>query len=165
MFLKDLIEILDEKEVSGPLMKEISKVSYDSRETGPNSIFVAVPGTKLDGAEFIDSAVKNGAVAIISEREIDVPTSVAKIIVPSARRALATLSTKLSNFPSRKLKVIGVTGTNGKTTICYLLEAIFKKAGHKVGVIGTIGASINGKDIPTKLTTPESADLQNLFVL
>jgi len=163
MFLKDLIEILEKKNASGPELKEISSVSYDSREVVPNSIFVAIPGTKYDGAEFIDSAIKRGAAAVVAERDVDVPGHVAKVIVPSARKALATLSTKLNNFPSRRLKVIGVTGTNGKTTICYLLEAIFKAAGFKVGTIGTVDATIGDKVFPTKLTTPESADLQKLF--
>ncbi len=163
MFLKDLIEILDEKKASGPLLKEISNVSYDSRETVPNSIFVAIPGTRFDGAEFIKSAIKNGAAAVITEKDVDVPGHVAKVIVPSARAALSVISTKLNNFPSRRLKVIGVTGTNGKTTICYLLEAILRAAGHKVGIIGTIDATIGDKTFSIKLTTPESADLQKLF--
>ena len=163
MLLKDLIEILETKEVSGPLGKEIDAVSYDSRETVPNSVFVAISGTNLDGAEFVKAAIESGAVAVVAEKDVSVPASVAKIIVPCAREALAILSTKLSNFPSRKLKVIGITGTNGKTTICYLLEAVLKRAGYKVGVVGTVEARIDGKSIPTKLTTPESADLQRLF--
>ena len=126
-------------------------IVYDSRKVKPGDTFVALPGLKYDGADFIPQAVANGANTIVAEREVEVPPGVKFELVPSARKALAYLSAKYYDFPSRKLKLIGVTGTNGKTTITYLIQAILQTAGYKAEVIGTINSP---------LTTPESADLQ-----
>lgn len=126
-------------------------IQYDSRKVKPGDTFVAIPGAKFDGADFIPQAIANGAKVIVAERKVEVPAGIKLEIVPSARQALAYLSAKYYDFPSRKLKLIGVTGTNGKTTITYLVQAILKEAGYRVEVIGTINSP---------LTTPESADLQ-----
>ena len=114
---------------------------------------MAIPGYKVDGALFISEAIKNGAKLIVSEKDFGAPDGVEKKIVPNARKALAELSAEFYSHPSRKLTVIGITGTNGKTTTAYLIESILKTAGYKVRNLGTV-------DTPTGLTTPESLDLQ-----
>jgi len=142
---------------------EHSGIAYDSRKVKPGDVFVAVPGFKQDGADFIPQAVEKGARVIVAEREVAVPAGVELQRVPSARKALAHLADKFYGHPSQKLKLIGITGTNGKTTTAYLIESILKQAGHKVGLVGTVGARIDGKEAPTALTTPESLELQALL--
>ncbi|MCK5633080.1 UDP-N-acetylmuramyl-tripeptide synthetase, partial [bacterium] len=129
-------------------------ITYDSRKVEPDFIFVAIPGIKYDAVEFIPEAIKNGAKLIVAEKEVEVPAGVEFKKVDSARKALAELSSEFYHYPSKKLKVIGVTGTNGKTTTCYIIQSILQKAGYKVGLIGTVNSS---------LTTPESTDLQKEF--
>lgn len=163
MQLKELISGIKGETVIGDINKDITHVSYDSRTAGPDTLFVAIHGFKTDGAMYADQAVENGAVAVVLEKDMPLETSVTKVIVPNTRMALAEISSAFNGHPSRKLKMIGITGTNGKTTISYLIEAILKNAGHKVGVIGTVEARIDGKSIPTKLTTPESPELQGLL--
>jgi UDP-N-acetylmuramoyl-L-alanyl-D-glutamate--2,6-diaminopimelate ligase len=126
-------------------------IQYDSRKVKPGDTFVAIPGLKHDGAEFVPQALLNGAATIVAEQKVAVPAGVAFELVPSARQALAYLSAKYYGFPSTKLKLIGVTGTKGKTTVCFLIQSILNKAGFKAGLIGTITHG---------MTTPESADLQ-----
>jgi UDP-N-acetylmuramoyl-L-alanyl-D-glutamate--2,6-diaminopimelate ligase len=126
-------------------------ITYDSRKVEPGNIFVAVPGAKFNGADFIPQAIEAGAKLVVAEKEIEVPAGVEFKKVPSARRALAELACEFYGDPSRKLKLIGVTGTNGKTTTCYLIQSILEKAGYKSGLIGTINSG---------LTTPEASDLQ-----
>ncbi|MCU0641880.1 MAG: UDP-N-acetylmuramoyl-L-alanyl-D-glutamate--2,6-diaminopimelate ligase [Candidatus Margulisbacteria bacterium] len=126
-------------------------IQYDSRKVKPGDTFVAIPGLKHDGAEFIPQALANGATTIVAENRVAVPAGVKFELVPSARQALAYLAAKYYDFPSRKLKLIGVTGTKGKTTVCFLVQSILKKAGFKAGLIGTVTHG---------MTTPESADLQ-----
>jgi UDP-N-acetylmuramoyl-L-alanyl-D-glutamate--2,6-diaminopimelate ligase len=126
-------------------------IQYDSRKVKPGDTFVAIPGLKLDGADFVPQAVANGAKVIVAEREVEVPAGVEFRKVPSARKALAELAAEFYGHPSRKLKLIGVTGTKGKTTITYFIQSILNAAGFKAGLIGTVTSA---------LTTPESADLQ-----
>jgi len=126
-------------------------ITYDSRKVKPGDTFVAIPGLKHDGADFIPQAIENGAKVIVAEKEVEVPAGVESRKVPSARKALAELSAEFYGHPSRKLKLIGVTGTKGKTTITYLIQSILNRAGFKAGLIGTI---------TYPMTTPESAELQ-----
>ncbi|MFC1510911.1 UDP-N-acetylmuramoyl-L-alanyl-D-glutamate--2,6-diaminopimelate ligase [Candidatus Margulisiibacteriota bacterium] len=126
-------------------------IAYDSRKVKPGDLFVAIPGYKVNGEDFIPQAVKNGAKVIVAEKDVQVPEGVELQKVPSARQALAHLACKFYDNPSQKVKLIGVTGTNGKTTTVFLIESILKSAGYKVGTITTV----NGQ-----LTTPESLDLQ-----
>jgi len=126
-------------------------IQYDSRKVKPGDTFVAIPGLKLDGADFVPQAVANGAKVIVAEREVEVPAGVEFRKAPSARKALAELAAEFYGHPSKKLKLIGVTGTKGKTTITYFIQSILNAAGFKSGLIGTVTSS---------LTTPESADLQ-----
>ena len=126
-------------------------IQYDSRKVKPGDTFVAIPGLKQDGVDFIPQAIANGAAMIVAEREVPVPAGIKFEKVPSARQALAYLSDKFYNHPSRKLKLIGITGTKGKTTTSYLIQSIINTAGYKCGLIGTITSA---------MTTPESSDLQ-----
>lgn len=126
-------------------------IQYDSRKIKPGDTFVAIPGLKYDGADFIPQAIANGAKVIVAEKEAAVPAGVELRKVLSARKALAELSAEYYDQPSKKIKLIGVTGTKGKTTICFLIRSILRAAGFKAGLIGTVTHA---------MTTPESADLQ-----
>ena len=126
-------------------------IVYDSRKVKPGDTFVAIPGLKHDGAEFVPQAIANGAKVIVAEKETAVPAGVEFKLVPSARIALAEMAAEFYGYPSKKLKLIGVTGTKGKTTVSYLVRSILNTAGFKAELIGTI---------TNAMTTPESADLQ-----
>jgi UDP-N-acetylmuramoyl-L-alanyl-D-glutamate--2,6-diaminopimelate ligase len=163
MKLETIVSAIKGATVIGNISGDIKNIVYDSRAVEKGSLFVAIPGFKVDGTQFAKQAAEKGASAIILEKDIELNYSITKIIVPNARIALAEASAAFYGYPARKLKMIGITGTNGKTTISYLIEAILHKAGHKVGVIGTVEARINGKSVPVKLTTPESVELQELL--
>ncbi|MFH1710097.1 MAG: UDP-N-acetylmuramoyl-L-alanyl-D-glutamate--2,6-diaminopimelate ligase [bacterium] len=163
MKLKDLLLSLKESSIIGDGSTEVTGITCDSRSVGGGYVFVAVPGFKTDGANYAVQAVERGASAVVLEKDIDLPGDVTRVIVPNARVALAELSSAFYGYPSRYLKMIGITGTNGKTTTSFLIEAILRKAGYKVGVIGTVEARINGRGLPVKLTTPEASELQELL--
>ena len=129
-------------------------IQYDSRKIAPGDTFVAIPGLKVDGYDYIVQAIEQGAAVIVAERESKVPVGVKFEKVPSRRQALAHLACKFYDNPSQKVKLIGITGTNGKTTMAYLIRSILETAGYKVGIIGTIDNA---------LTTPESLELQGLL--
>ena len=122
----------------------MSSIEFDSRDVKVGSVFVALGGEFRDGHEYIDQAIENGAILVVGERDAK-DFAIPYLTVPSAVEALARLSGELYGYPGRKLKVIGVTGTSGKTTTTYILEAIFKSAGAKVGVIGTVNYRFGGK--------------------
>jgi len=163
MDLVGIISSIKGAKISGNAGPEISGLAYDSRNVRKGDIFVAIPGFKTDGAKYVPQAIENGAAAVVVEKDMDLLEGITKIIVPNARVALAELAAAYYGYPARKLKMIGITGTNGKTTTSYLIESILRKAGHKVGVIGTVEARIEGRGIPLKLTTPESLELQELL--
>ncbi len=163
MKLSHLLTALKQEKTAGSRDIEISGIAYDSRAVKSGDIFVAIPGFKVDGAQYAANAAEKGAKAVVLEKDIDLPAGVTKVVVPNARMALAELSSAFYGYPARALKMIGITGTNGKTTTSFLIEAILRKAGYKVGVIGTVEARIQGAGIPLKLTTPESSDLQALL--
>ncbi|MFH0887349.1 MAG: UDP-N-acetylmuramoyl-L-alanyl-D-glutamate--2,6-diaminopimelate ligase [bacterium] len=163
MKLTELFTAIEVKEIIGDTNIEISGISYDSRRTRPGHIFVAVTGLVHEGSDFIPEAVNHGARVIVFEKDHVSPPEVTKVIVPSARIALAQLANHFYGYPSEKLNLVGITGTKGKTTVSYLMESIFKTAGSSVGVIGTVESRLDDEIIPAKLTTPESSDLQSLF--
>lgn len=140
---------------------EINAIDMDSREVVAGGLFVCINGFTVDGHKFAEQAVKNGAKAIVAERDIN--ANVPTIIVNDSKRALAMIASKFYNYPTEKLHLIGVTGTNGKTTITYLLEAIFREDGRKTGVIGTIQTKIVDETYPVDNTTPDSIFLQKTF--
>ena len=141
----------------------ITGVSYNSKQVKPGDLFVAIPGAKTDGAYFIPEALQRGAVAVISNQKLNLFTMVPYIRVADPRAALALTSNHFFHYPSRKLKVLGITGTNGKTTTAYLIKSILEQAGRKTGLIGTIEYLIGDRQIPAPVTTPQSYDLQNYF--
>lgn len=137
-------------------------VTSDSRKVTRGSVFVVIQGLTFDGTQFVDEAIAAGAVAIVSERPESRP-DVACIQVPNARAALALLADAFYRHPSRQLRVVGITGTNGKTTTSYLVRAIFEAAGVRCGLIGTVGNSVGGRDIAATRTTPEAVDVQQMM--
>lgn len=139
---------------------EISLVTSDSRRVTDNTLFVAIKGEKFDGHNFASDALKQGAVAVIAERDLGLER---QILVPNTRAAYALLCAEMSGNPAEKLKLIAVTGTNGKTTITYLLKQILEYAGKKTGLIGTIHVEIGDMTLPAKHTTPDPAELHALF--
>lgn len=170
MELTDLINNLNVIQVAGDVQrKEISKIVYDSREVTSCSIFVAIRGFKTDGHNFIIDAINRGADAIILDNnsiipeEIFIHRNVTKILVKDSRIALAELSKGFYKDPSSKINLIGITGTNGKTTTSWLIKNILDYCGIKSGLIGTIANYIGEEKIQSKLTTPESSDLNYLF--
>src|SRR3989338_2103472 len=141
----------------------ITSIFYDSRKVSEGSLFVAIKGEKVDGYDFIQSAIEKGAVVVVAERDFNAPDNVKKVIIENSRKELARISSQFYGNPSSKIKIIGITGTNGKTTTAYLLDSIFSSAGYKTGIIGTIETKIGGKAIPSTMTTPESLELQALL--
>jgi len=138
----------------------ISSIEYNSKNVSPNSLFVAIHGENFDGHQFINDAIERGATAIACEfLPDDLYKNITYIQVPDSRIALAELSNAFYDFPSNKLKIIGITGTNGKTTITFLLNHIFQYFNKKTAIIGTTGIFIDNKKIPTTHTTPESLEL------
>jgi UDP-N-acetylmuramoyl-L-alanyl-D-glutamate--2,6-diaminopimelate ligase len=160
--LKKLLEILPLKKIVGETDRDIKKIEYDSRKINSGDLFIAIPGFKEDGHEYINSALENGAIGVVAQRDGDYNAKV-KVIVPDAREALALLAGKFFDSPSEKLNVVGVTGTNGKTTITYLVKSILEKNGEKVGLIGTIAHWVGDEKLVATNTTPESLDLQRMF--
>ncbi len=141
----------------------VESITCDSRSAKKAGMFIAFRGYAEDGYKFIGDAVKNGAKFIISEKDFEAPEGTVKIIVDDTRKALPVLAANFYGNPSRKLKMVGVTGTNGKTTITYIMESILKNAGEEPGIIGTISHRVNGKAVPAKNTTPGPLELQAMF--
>jgi UDP-N-acetylmuramoyl-L-alanyl-D-glutamate--2,6-diaminopimelate ligase len=160
--LKELISGTKVSASLGDLDIEISGIAYDSRKVKAGDVFVAVPGTMQDGKRFIPMAIQNGAAAVVREGA-GTGQGLTEIIVPSARGALADISCAFFGDPSKKLKVIGITGTNGKTTTAYLIDSILNKLPARTGLISTVETRIADRFSPSSLTTPESFELQKLF--
>ncbi len=162
MKLDKLIERVGTVKVTGDTAIEIGGIFYDSREVIPGGLFFAVRGLKTDGHNFIDDAVAKGAAAVVVEEDIEIP-GVTTVRVPDSRAAMGTFAASFYDHPSMDLKLIGVTGTNGKTTVCYITEEIIRAANKSPGVIGTIDYRYLRKSIVPPHTTPEAADLLKLM--
>lgn len=145
--------------------REITGVVYDSRKVEEDCIFVCLRGFKTDGHSYIGKAMEMGAAVIVVERipELLEPGDTLFVQVPDTREALAYLSAAWFGYPARRMKIIGLTGTKGKTTTAHMIKKIMEESGHKTGMIGTIGAFIGEEKIPTRNTTPESYELHSLF--
>jgi UDP-N-acetylmuramoyl-L-alanyl-D-glutamate--2,6-diaminopimelate ligase len=141
----------------------VTAVAYDSRRAGPGALFVALKGQKNDGAAFAAQALARGALAVVAESPAPAGTDAPWIVVPDARLALALLADRLSNHPSGALQVVGITGTNGKTTTAYLLRSIFEAAGRRCGLMGTVVYSVGDEDREATRTTPEAPDVQRML--
>ncbi len=163
MQLKELIKGIPIQETQGRLDIEIIGITQDSRKVKKGDLFVAIPGHDSDGHRFIPDAVRQGAAAVVSSQPLSRSVSVPHLLVEDSRQTLADLSARFYQDPSMKLTVIGVTGTNGKTTVTFLLESILREAGRRPAVIGTVNCRFAGKTFPAETTTPESVDLQRLF--
>lgn len=142
---------------------EVTELIYDSRKVTPGCVFICISGTRFDAHDIIGDVVEKGASVIVVEKEVPFFENVTMIKVPSTRKALACMAAAYFDYPASHLTTIGLTGTKGKTTTSYMIQAILKEAGKKVGVIGTIGAVIDGEIVKTANTTPESFELQSLF--
>lgn len=160
MKLRDLLKDIPFTYTAVDLDIDIREVRYDSRAVQPGDLFVAVRGFATDGHAYIGMALKKGAVAVVCEQA---GKGIPAVIVPDARVALADIAGNRFDHPSRKLTMVGVTGTNGKTTTTTLIKHILEAEGHKVGLIGTNQNMIGDEVIPTERTTPESYELQALF--
>ena len=143
--------------------KEISGLCCNSKEVKANDLFFCINGTHTDGHKFALDAVKNGAVAVVCEKELDLPKQVTQIIVPSSRKAMGEFASEFYGNPQKNMKVIMVTGTNGKTTTTYLLKTVLEDTGFSVGLIGTNGTLIGNKHINSNLTTPDPIELFSIL--
>lgn len=165
--LKELLVSTPGAQIWGDENQQISAVNYDSREVGPGSAFVCIQGVARDGHEFAPAAVERGATVLVAqslELIASIPNSVTKVIVPDTRRALAMMACEFYGHPSREMVLVGITGTNGKTTVAHLVADLLREAGYKsVGIIGTLGAKAEKTYYDTGRTTPESLDLQRLL--
>ena len=158
MRLRDLTELLLTARLVGDGMTEFTGIEQDSRKVLPGQLFLCVPGLTVDGHDFAGDAVKRGASAVVCERLL--PLDVPQLIVKDSKLAAAIIADCVYGHPSERLKVIGVTGTNGKTTTTYLIERILNDIGKASGVIGTIEWRYGGKSFKVSGTTPDAHDLQ-----
>jgi UDP-N-acetylmuramoyl-L-alanyl-D-glutamate--2,6-diaminopimelate ligase len=163
MNLKEILKGVDYKVVKGSENLDITSIQYDSRMVKSGDLFVCIEGFSTDGHKYINSAYEKGASAIICSRDTDKLPNCTILKVEDSRKALALVSANYYGNPVDKLKVIGITGTNGKTTSTFMMKSILEAAGYKVGLIGSIANYIGDKKIPTHRTTPESLELQRLF--
>lgn len=164
MKLSELISPLEPVSVHGCLEGQVDSIAYDSRKVQSGSLFIAIRGYKTDGQRYIPAALKQGAVCIVSEAKDSLSlaqgNNVCFVQVPDCRKALAYLAAAFYRFPADSLNLVGVTGTNGKTTTTHILANIFKTAGHKTGLLGTIDNRIGEEVFSATHTTPDSLELQ-----
>lgn len=169
--LRDLLPATVPVQTQGSLDVEITQVAYDSRSVGPGALFFALPGTKTDGTRFLDHAYANGACAVVAplltahawcknHAEASRPTVIG---CDAPRRLLGAVANRFYGTPSARLGLVGITGTSGKTTTTYVLEAIWRSQGWSSGVIGTVNYRYNGRELPAPFTTPEAVELQALL--
>lgn len=164
MELKKLLQEVPYEVLQGTDTLEIQKITYDSRKVEKGSLFVCVTGFQTDGHQYIPMALEKGAVAILTEHPVeDVPPQVTVIATKNNRQALAAVAAAFYEHPSASMEVVGVTGTNGKTTTTYLVKSVLDHVGRKVGIVGTIENRIGEEVIPSERTTPESLELQALL--
>lgn len=161
--LDKLLERLEYEVVQGSDEIEITTLINDSRKVEEGSVFVCISGAVSDGHKYIPDVAAKGAAAVVVEREVEAPENVTVIRVADTRYALALMSAAYFDYPAEKMKVIGITGTKGKTTTTYMIKSILDSVGYKVGLIGTIEAIIGDKKIPAANTTPESYTIQKYF--
>ena len=161
MKLDELLEGIEIHAVTADINVSVSSITSDSRQVATNGIFVAIKGIQTDGNNFVDQAIRRGAIAIVSERPSrqEIPW----IQVASDRSALALLASNFYGKPSSRMKLVGITGTNGKTTTTHLVESILLSAGHEVALMGTIDCHGPGFEYVAELTTPEAPDLERLL--
>ena len=163
MKLNQLLERLEYQVAQGSDEIEVTTLINDSRKVEKGSVFVCISGAVSDGHKYIPDVAEKGAAAVVVERDVEAPENMTVIRVEDTRYALALMSAAYFGYPAEKLKVIGITGTKGKTTTTYMIKSILDSVGYKVGLIGTIEAIIGEKRIPAANTTPESYTIQQYF--
>ncbi len=163
MKLSQLLERLEYKVVQGSDGIEVTTLINDSRKVEQGSVFVCISGAVSDGHKYVGEVAEKGAAAVIVQQEVEAPEGLTVIRVENSRYALALMSAAYFGYPAEKLKIIGITGTKGKTTTTYMIKSILEGVGHKVGLIGTIEAIIGEKKIPAANTTPESYTIHQYF--
>ncbi len=152
------------KQIIGDDAREVAQIIFDSRKAAPNCLFVAVKGTQVDGHSYIQKVIENGAIAVICENlPTHLPENVTFIVVENAAETLGLAAANFYDNPTEKFKVVGITGTNGKTSTATLLYDLFSNMGYKCGLISTVEYRIAGKIIPSTHTTPDQIALQSLF--
>jgi len=161
--LRALLDGLTGAQVLGDADVPVTSVAYHSREVTPGGLFVALKGCRTDGHLYLAASLDAGARVVVTEQELAPPPGVTVVRVPQARLALAHISAAFYDHPSRELTLVGITGTNGKTTTTYILESILNAAGCRVGVVGTVNYRVGESTWPAPVTTPESLDLQRLL--
>lgn len=159
--LSDLLADVPDAEVRGDGSTPIAAIGYRSADVTPGSLFFCVPGDRVDGHDFAAEAVERGAFALVVDRWL--PLEVAQARVPSVRESMGPIAATYAGHPSDRMTVVGVTGTSGKTTVTYLLEAVLRSAGWTPGVIGTTGVRVDGRPAPLSRTTPEAPDLHGVL--
>ncbi len=163
MKLSRLLEKVDVLGITGDPEAEVFSICYDSKRCDSSSLFVAIPGLVRDGHSYISDAVARGAGTIVHEKDFVPPPGVTAVKVANARRALGSMGKNFYRHPSAELCLVGVMGTNGKTTVTYILENIFQSAGHSVGVLGTVNYRYRDRVVPAPHTTPESLEFQRIL--
>ena len=161
----ELADMVAGAEVIGDRNTFITGIVHDSRKVEKGMLFVCIPGIHVDGHTFIPQVASQGAKAILTTRDVEVPEGMAILKVPELREALDVLVPFFHDYPARSLRVIGITGTNGKTTTSYIIRSILRKAGFKVGLIGTIQIMIEEETMPIHNTTPDVVELQHILAM
>ena len=167
MKLSELLKDVEYKIISGGVDIDISALTIDSRKAAGGTLFVCIKGFSTDGHKYIPSAAANGCNAVLCECEADIPEGVNAVFVPNgSREALAKIASAFYGEPSKKFRLIGVTGTNGKTSSTYFMETVLRGLGRKTGVIGTVGITVDGEKLDIEFatsTTPDTIELQAIF--
>ena len=161
--LEALLALLNDASVTGPNKKEILDITADSRKVAPGTLFIALDGATVDGHDFVQKAVDAGAAALLVSKDVSVSGSVTIIKVSDTRQAMMTLVPFFFDYPAGKMRMIGVTGTNGKTTTTHMIAHMLREQGHKVGIIGTVHIVIGDQTFPIHNTTPDVVDLQHIL--
>ena len=163
MNLAEIVKTVKPLAVEGTLDREITGITYDSRRVMPGNLFIAVRGERTDGHRFVEAAIDRGASAVVLESDASFRPRVTRIKVRDARRSMAQASAQFYNHPSQSLKVVGITGTNGKTTTAFMVRAIMEAADVPCGLLGTVQYQIGERVIPASRTTPESVEIQEMM--
>ena len=163
MKLRNIMENISFDIIQGSIDLEIMTIQYDSRKVKQGDVFFCVEGYNVDGHKYIQDAINNGAIAVVCQKNIDTNLNCCVIKTNDSRKALAISAANYYKNPSRDMKIIGITGTNGKTTSAFMIKGILEQKGYKVGLIGTIANYIGEKKMHTERTTPESLELHELF--